>query len=46
MTKRTLQGTCRRRKRRSGFRTRMRTHNGRRVIRSRRQKGRYRLAVE
>lgn len=45
MTKRTLEGTSRKRKRVSGFRVRMRTHNGRRVIRSRRRKGRARLAV-
>ena len=29
----------------SGFRVRMRSHTGRRVIRSRRQKGRERIAV-
>ncbi|AFY81600.1 MULTISPECIES: 50S ribosomal protein L34 [Oscillatoriales] len=45
MTQRTLHGTSRKRKRVSGFRVRMRTANGRRVIKSRRNKGRYRLAV-
>jgi len=33
MTKRTLEGTSRKRKRVSGFRVRMRSHTGRRVIR-------------
>jgi large subunit ribosomal protein L34 len=45
MTKRTLGGTNRKQKRTSGFRARMRTATGRRVIRSRRRKGRARLAV-
>jgi large subunit ribosomal protein L34 len=45
MTKRTLEGTSRKRKRVSGFRTRMRTKTGRRVINARRRKGRLRLAV-
>tara|TARA_B100000963_G_scaffold299448_1_gene271494 strand:- start:71 stop:208 length:138 start_codon:yes stop_codon:yes gene_type:complete len=45
MTKRTLGGTSRKRKRVSGFRVRMRTHTGRRVIRSRRKRGRDRIAV-
>ncbi|HEY9859085.1 MAG TPA: 50S ribosomal protein L34 [Candidatus Obscuribacterales bacterium] len=45
MTKRTLGGTSRKRKRTSGFRARMRTKNGQRVIKARRQKGRQRLAV-
>ncbi len=43
--KRTLEGTSRKRKRVSGFRTRMRTPDGRRVIKARRSKGRHRLAV-
>ncbi|NJM47866.1 MAG: 50S ribosomal protein L34 [Alkalinema sp. RU_4_3] len=43
--KRTLEGTSRKRKRVSGFRVRMRTKNGRSVIKARRSKGRARLAV-
>jgi large subunit ribosomal protein L34 len=45
MTRRTLEGTSRKRKRVSGFRARMRTKNGQRVIKARRRKGRRRLAV-
>lgn len=45
MTKRTLEGTNRKRKRVSGFRVRMRTKNGRAIIKARRKKGRARLAV-
>ncbi|MDJ1183887.1 50S ribosomal protein L34 [Roseofilum casamattae] len=45
MSKRTLEGTNRKQKRTSGFRARMRSHTGRRVIRARRQKGRHRLTV-
>ncbi|GCE64407.1 50S ribosomal protein L34 [cyanobiont of Ornithocercus magnificus] len=45
MTKHTLGGTSRKRKRVSGFRVRMRTHTGRRVIRKRRRRGRTQLAV-
>ena len=45
MTKRTLGGTSRKSKRVSGFRARMRTKNGRNVIKARRSKGRARLAV-
>lgn len=45
MTKRTLGGTSRKRKRVSGFRVRMRTANGRNVIKARRSKGRARLSV-
>lgn len=45
MTQRTLGGTNRKQKRKSGFRARMRTSNGRRVITSRRKKGRHRIAV-
>ncbi|MEL7085655.1 MAG: 50S ribosomal protein L34 [Cyanobacteria bacterium P01_A01_bin.3] len=45
MTKRTLGGTNRKRRRVSGFRVRMRTPGGRRVIRSRRSKGRARIGA-
>ena len=45
MTQRTLGGTYRKQKRKSGFRARMRTSNGRRVIHARRKKGRHRLSV-
>ncbi len=45
MTKRTLEGTNRKQKRTSGFRVRMRTANGCKVIQARRRKGRHRLAV-
>lgn len=45
MTKRTLEGTSRKRKRTSGFRARMRTSNGQEVIKARRRKGRARLSV-
>ncbi|BAZ43056.1 50S ribosomal protein L34 [Chondrocystis sp. NIES-4102] len=45
MTQRTLGGTNRKQKRTSGFRARMRTSNGKRVIQARRKKGRHRLSV-
>jgi large subunit ribosomal protein L34 len=45
VSQRTLGGTVRKRKRTSGFRARMRTANGRRVIQARRKKGRHRLSV-
>jgi large subunit ribosomal protein L34 len=45
MTQRTLGGTSRKRKRTSGFRARMKTKNGRKVIQARRSRGRARLAV-
>lgn len=46
MTKRTLGGTSRKRRRVSGFRARMRSSTGQNVIKARRRKGRYRLAVQ
>ncbi|MGK7942969.1 MAG: 50S ribosomal protein L34 [Microcystaceae cyanobacterium] len=45
MTKRTLGGTVRKQKRTSGFRARMRTKNGQKVLQARRRKGRHRLSV-
>jgi large subunit ribosomal protein L34 len=45
MSKRTLEGTNRKQKRTSGFRARMRSHTGTRVINARRRKGRARLSV-
>jgi len=45
VTQRTLGGTVRKQKRTSGFRARMRTKNGRNVIKARRKKGRHRLSV-
>ncbi|MEG3438066.1 50S ribosomal protein L34 [Pannus brasiliensis CCIBt3594] len=45
MSRRTLEGTNRKQKRTSGFRARMRTVNGRKVIQARRKRGRYRLSV-
>ena len=45
MTQRTLGGTNRKQKRTSGFRARMRSYTGRKVINNRRKKGRHRLAV-
>jgi large subunit ribosomal protein L34 len=45
MTQRTLEGTNIKQKRQSGFRARMRTKNGRRVIQARRKKGRYQLSL-
>ncbi|MEW6496119.1 MAG: 50S ribosomal protein L34 [Cyanobacteriota bacterium] len=45
MSQRTLGGTSRKQKRTSGFRARMRTKNGQKVIKARRNKGRYRLSV-
>lgn len=45
MTQRTLGGTIRKQKRTSGFRARMRTKNGQKVVKARRSKGRYRLTV-
>ncbi|MDJ0636812.1 MAG: 50S ribosomal protein L34 [Xenococcaceae cyanobacterium MO_188.B29] len=45
MTQRTLGGTNRKQKRKSGFRARMRTKNGKKIIQARRKKGRHSLAV-
>jgi large subunit ribosomal protein L34 len=45
VSKRTLEGTTRKQKRTSGFRARMRSVNGRKVIKARRKRGRYRLSV-
>lgn len=42
---RTLQGTRRKRQKVSGFRARMSTPGGRKVLKSRRAKGRKRLAI-
>ncbi|MFN3926520.1 MAG: 50S ribosomal protein L34 [Pseudanabaenaceae cyanobacterium] len=45
MTRRTLEGTVRKRRRVSGFRARMASPTGRRVLRARRRKGRKRLTT-
>nr|YP_009314455.1 Ribosomal protein L34 [Liagoropsis maxima]SCW22709.1 Ribosomal protein L34 [Liagoropsis maxima] len=45
MTKGTLGGTNRKRIKTSGFRTRMKTVGGKRIIRSRRRKNRKRIAI-
>ena len=45
MTKRTLRGTNLKKVRTSGFRSRMESKTGRRVINSRRKKGRNKLTV-
>jgi large subunit ribosomal protein L34 len=45
MTQRTLRGTKIKKVRTSGFRTRMASKTGRRIINSRRKKGRVKLTV-
>ena len=45
MSKKTLEGTKRKAIRKSGFRARMKTANGRKVIRQRRKKGRRALTI-
>jgi large subunit ribosomal protein L34 len=45
MTKRTLGGTNRKAIRVSGFRARMQTKNGRKVIKNRRSRGRKKLSI-
>ncbi|HEV7737539.1 MAG TPA: 50S ribosomal protein L34 [Chlamydiales bacterium] len=43
--KRTYQGSKRRRKKIHGFRTRMKTASGRKIVNRRRRKGRYELTA-
>ena len=45
MTKRTLRGTKLKRTRTSGFRSRIKTSSGRRILKSRRTKGRHSLSI-
>jgi large subunit ribosomal protein L34 len=46
MTKRTLRGTKIKRARVSGFRARIKTSSGRKILKSRRAKGRHSLALK
>nr|YP_010502368.1 50S ribosomal protein L34 [Grateloupia turuturu]QHD45237.1 50S ribosomal protein L34 [Grateloupia turuturu]UXC96781.1 50S ribosomal protein L34 [Grateloupia turuturu] len=46
MSKRTLQGTNIKRKRKSGFRARMKTTSGRKIINSRRNKNRKNIGIQ
>ena len=45
MTKHTLNGCKRKAKKTSGFRARLGTKSGRKVLRNRRRKGRWKLAI-
>ena len=45
MTKRTLRGTKLKRARTSGFRARIKTSSGRRVLKARRARGRHSLSI-
>ena len=45
MSKRTLNGTKRKAKRTSGFRARMKTQHGRKIIQKRRKKNRQKLSM-
>lgn len=46
MTKRTLRGTRLKRLRTSGFRSRIKTSSGKRVLKARRSRGRYAVAIK
>ncbi len=46
MTKRTLRGTKLKRTRTSGFRSRIKTSSGRRILKSRKTKGRHSLSID
>jgi large subunit ribosomal protein L34 len=45
MTQRTLRGTKLKRSRTSGFRARIKTSSGRRILKTRRSKGRHSLSI-
>lgn len=45
MTKRTLEGTRRKKIRKSGFLSRMKTTQGKKILRARRRKGRVKIAI-